>query len=159
MLESFEATETIDGLCEKLADTQFEDYDDENALLAEVGELVTEYFDSQLGGFASVSVEGKDRGKIKPVWAYGEDFRPDIAIEVGGLPTVAMEIRLANREEGVAAPVADAVGRALIYSMQYSYSIVFVLDRSDSDVRKHWLDSEVGTRLWENHRIRLIVRA
>jgi len=159
MLESFEATEIIDGLCEKLADTQFEDYDDENALLAEVGELVTEYFDSQLGGFASVSVEGKDRGKIKPVWAYGEDFRPDIAIEVGGLPTVAMEIRLANREEGVAAPVADAVGRALIYSMQYSYSIVFVLDRSDSDVRKHWLDSEVGTRLWENHRIRLIVRA
>lgn len=158
MLDSFEATEIIDGLCDKLADTQFEDYDDENALLAGVGDLVTEYFDSQLGEFASVWVEGRDRGKIKPVWAYGEDFRPDIAIEVGGLPTVAMEIRLANREEGVAAPVADAVGRALIYSMQYSYGIVFVLDQSDSDVRKHWLDSEVGTRLWDNHRIRLIVR-
>ncbi|MBM4463029.1 MAG: hypothetical protein FJ012_06780 [Chloroflexi bacterium] len=158
MLESFEATETIDGLCEKLADTQFEDYDDENDLLAEVGDLVTEYFDSQLGGFASVSVEGKDRGKIKPVWAYGADLYPDIAVEVGGLPTVAIEIRLANREDGIATPVVDAIGRTVIYSLQYSYGIVFVLDRSDSDVRKHWLDSELGTRLWDNHRIRLIVR-
>jgi hypothetical protein len=159
MLESFEATEIIDGLCEKLADTQFEDYNNEDDLLAGVGDLVTEYFDSQLGGFASVWVEGKDRGKIKPVWAYGADLYPDIAVEVGGLPTVAIEIRLANREDGVATPVVDAVGRTLIYSLQYSYSIVFVLDQSDSDVRKHWLDSEVGTRLWDNHRIRLIVRA
>lgn len=158
MLESFEATETIDGLCEKLTDTPFDDYDDENDLLAEVGDLVTEYFDSQLGGFASVSVEGKDRGKIKPVWAYGADLFPDIAVEVGGLPTLAIEVRLANREDGVATPVVDAIGRALIYSLQYSYSVVFVLDKSDSDVRKHWLDSEVGTRLWDNHRIRLIVR-
>ena len=158
MVNSFDATEVVDGLCEKLQQAQFEDYDDEDQLLQDVGELVTEYIEGQLGDFAHVWVEGRDRGRIKPVWAYGDDFSPDIAVEVGDLPAVAIDVRLGTRADGVADPIGAAVGRALIFSVQYSYVIVFVLDRSNSDARKHWFDGEIETRLWEDHRISLIVR-
>lgn len=157
MLNKLEATEVIDGLCERLQDTEFEGYDSEDELLLYVGELVTELLSAAFGDLASVWVEGRDRGKIKSVWAYGTDFSPDIAIEMGELPVVAMEVRLAKRDSDAAELVAAAVGQALVCSVQYPYVIVFILDRSDSKLHKHWFDSEIETRLWENHRISLIV--
>lgn len=158
MLNIVEATEVVEGLCEKLADMEFEGCDDENELVANVGDMVTGLMANALGELASVWVDGRDRGKIKPVWAYGTEYFPDIAIEVGEMPAVAIEIRLATREDGVASPVVEAVGRALMYSMQYSYVIVFILDRSESDLSKNWFNSEIESRLWDNHRINLVVR-
>jgi hypothetical protein len=157
MLQYFDATQLIDGLCEKLQNTEFEDYQAEGELLLYVGDLVTEYVDTELGELASVWVKDKDKGKIKSVWAYGTDFWPDIAIEVRDLPMIAFEVKLAKRDSGLAEVVTSAIGKALIYSVQYSYGIAFVLDRAESDLRRHWFDSEIETRLWEDHRIRLII--
>jgi hypothetical protein len=158
MLQSFEASETIDRLCQRLAETELGAYEDESELLLDVGEIVTEQISGELGELASVWVSGRDRTKIKPVWAFGADFSPSITVEVGDLPTVAIEVRLASREDGTADPVGVAVGRALVYSLQYSYAVAFVLDRSGSHLHKHWLDSEIESRLWDNHRISVIVR-
>ena len=158
MLQHFDATQIIDGLCEKLENAEFEDYDAKSELLPEVGDIVAEYINTELGELASVWVEGRDKGKIKSVWAFGTDLWPDITVEVRELPTVAIEVKLAKRDNGLADPVTSAIGKALIYSAQYSYVIAFVLDRTKSDVYKHWFDSEIEARLWENHRIRLIIR-
>ena len=159
MVQSFDAAGMVEGLCEKLDDTDFADCSDDDELLADIGDLITEHVDAELGELASVWVKGRDRGKVKPVWAYGADFGPDIAIEVADLPTIAIEVALADRENGTGQAVAEAIGRALVYSVQYSYAIVFVLDRASSDLHKHWFDSEIEARLWDNHRISLIVRA
>jgi len=158
MLYSFEAAETVERLCQKLTNVELETYEDREELLLEIGDLLTEQVNNELGELGSVWVKGRDRGKIKPVWAYGADFLPDIAIEVAEMPAVAIEVQLASRDSGTADPVAVALGRGLIYSIQYSYVICLVLDHSDSDVRKHWLDGEIETRLWDSHRISLIVR-
>ena len=158
MLENVAVTEVIDGLCEELQNTELEDAGDDAGLLEGVGDAVVGYIESVLGEAASVWVEGRDRGKIKPVWAFGADYAPTIAVEVAGLPTVAIEVRLATRASGPADSVGVGVGRAIMYSLQYSFVIVLVLDRSDSDLRKHWFDAEVEARLWDEHRISLIVR-
>lgn len=157
MLNSIEATQTIDGLCEKLQDTEFEGYENENQLLQDIAGVVEEYISSELGELASVWVKGRDRGKIKSVWAYGTDFAPDIAVEVGDLPAIGIEVKMATKASPVAGPVAAAIGKALICSAQYPYVIVFVLDKSSGELHKHWLDAELETRLWDSHRISLIV--
>lgn len=158
MLQHVDATQIIDGLCEKLQDTEFEGYDAEDELLLDIGDIVTEYVNTELGELASVLVEGRDKRKIKSVWAYGTDFRPDITVEVRELPTIAIEVKLAKRDNDLADSVGSAIGKALIYSVQYSYVIAFVLDRTESDLSQHWFDSEIEDRLWENHRISLVIR-
>lgn len=158
MLQHIDASQIIDGLCETLQDTEFEDYNSESDLLLDIGEIVTEYINAELGELASVWVEVRDRGKIKPVWAYGTDFWPNITVEVRDLPTIAIEVKLAKRDNGLAESVASAIGKALIYSVQYSHVVALVLDRTESDLRRHWFDSELEDRLWENHRINLVIR-
>lgn len=158
MLQHFDASQIIDGLCEKLQDTEFEDYNAEDELLLDIGDIVTEYINTELGELASVWVNARNRGKIKSVWAYGTDFWPDITIEVRELPTIAIEVKLAKRDKGLAESIVSAIGKALIYSVQYSHVIAFVLDRTESDLRQHWFDSEIEDRLWENHRISLVIR-
>jgi len=157
MLQHLDATQIIEGLCERLQDTEFEDYNSQDELLLDIGDIVKEYIHSGLGEFASVCVRGKDKGKSKSVWAYGTDFWPDITVEVRELPTIAIEVRLAKKDNGLAESVASAIGKALIYSVQYSHCIAFVLDRTESDLGKHWFDSEVEDRLWDNHRISLVI--
>ncbi len=156
-MENQDVFKIIDGLSNKLLDTQFEDYNEEEDLVAEVGELVKEFINTGLGEWASVWVNGKDKGKIRSVWAYGADFWPDITVEVRELPTIAIAVRVARRGEDLAEALVSAVGSSMIHSVQYSYSIALVLDRTDSDPRQHWFDGEIEERLWVNHRISLVV--
>ncbi|MCX5999469.1 MAG: hypothetical protein NTU41_07720 [Chloroflexi bacterium] len=156
-MNSLEATRIVDELCEKLQDTQFVDFEKEDDLLAEVADIVSAYVSENLGELAVVWVEGRDRGKIKPVWAYGTEFYPDIAIEVADVPAVAISVTLAGREGSMVDPTASAIGQAIVYSVQYPYVIAFVLDRTESDLQKHWFDGEIQTRLWDSHRVTLII--
>ena len=157
MLNSIEATQIVDGLCEKLQETDFEGCENEDQLLRDIAGMVEEYVGSELGDLASVWVRGRDRGKIKSVWAYGTDFSPDIAVEVGELPAIAIDVKMAMRASGAAGPVATAIGKALICSSQYPYVIAFILDKSSGQLHKHWFDAEIETRLWDGHRTSLIV--
>jgi len=158
MMQNQDVLKIIDGLSNKLLDTELGDYHDEEELVAEVGELVKEFIGTELGEFGAVWVRGKDKGKIISVWAYGADFWPDIAVEVRGIPTVAIMVRLAKRDDDLTEALASAVGRSMIHSVQYSYAIPFVLDRTDSDSQQHWFDGEIEERLWADHRISLVVR-
>lgn len=158
MMQNQDVLKIIDGLCSKLQEVEFEDYDEEKDLIADVGEMVREFIGAELGEFGAVWIRGKDKGKIISVWAYGADFWPDIAVEVRGLSTVAIMVRLAKRGDDLAEVLAHAVGSSVIHSVQYSYAIPFVLDRTDSDPRQHWFDSEIEERLWGDHRISLVVR-
>jgi hypothetical protein len=158
MMENQDVLKIIDGLTNKLQETQFGDYHEEEDLVAEVGELVKEFIGTELGEFGAVWIRGKDKGKIVSVWAYGAEFWPDIAVEVRGLPIVALTVMLAGRDDDLSEIVASAVGSSVIHSFQYSYAIPFVLDRTDSDPRQHWFDGEVEERLWGDHRISLVVR-
>ncbi len=158
MMQNQDVLKIIDGLSNKLLDTQFGDYHEEKDLVAEVGEVVKDFIGIELGEFGAVWIRGKDKGKIVSVWAYGADFWPDIAVEVRGLPTVAITVRLARRDDDLAGVLASAVGSSMIHSVQYSYAIPFVLDRTDSDTRQHWFDGEIEERLWADHRISLVVR-
>lgn len=148
----------IDGLCNRLQETEFGDYGEEKDLIGDVGEVVKEFIGAGLGELGAVWVRGKDKGKIVSVWAFGTDFWPDIAVEVRGVPVVAITVRRANRGEDLAAVLAHAIGSAMMHSVQYSYAIPFVLDRTDGDPRQHWFDSEVEERLWADHRLSLVVR-
>ena len=148
----------VDGLCNKLQEAELEDYGEEKDLIADVSEVVKDFISAELGEFGAVWVRGKDKGKIISVWAYGADFWPDIAVEVRGLPTVAITVRQARRDDDLAVVLAHAVGSSVIHSVQYSYAIPFVLDRTDSDPRQHWFDSEIEERLWADHRISVVVR-
>jgi hypothetical protein len=158
MMQNQDVLKIIDGLCNKLQDTEFADYDEEKDLVTDVGDFVKEFIATELGEFGAVWVRGKDKGKIISAWAYGADFWPDIAVEVRGLPTVAITVRLAKRGQDLTEALASAVGSSVIHSVQYSYAIPFVLDRTDSDPRQHWFDSEIEERLWGDHRISLVVR-
>lgn len=158
MLQHLDAAQIVDGLCEKLQDTEFEDYNAEDELLLDIGDIVTEYIHNELGELASVWVKGRDKGKSRSVWAYGTDFWPDIMVEVRELPAIAIEVKLAKRADSLAESAVSAIGKTLIYSVQYPYGIAFVLDRTESDLRQHWFDSEIEDRLWENHRISLVIR-
>jgi len=158
MMQNQDVLKIIDGLSNKLLDTELGDYHDEEELVAEVGELVKEFIGTELGELGAVWVRGKDKGKIISVWAYGADFWPDIAVEVRGIPTVAITVRLAKRDDDLTEALASAVGRSMIHSVQYSYAIPFVLDRTDSDSQQHWFDGEIEERLWADHRISLVVR-
>ena len=158
MMQNQDVLKVIDGLTTKLQETEFGDYREEEDLVAEVGELVKDFIGVELGEFGAVWIRGKDKGKIISVWAYGTEFWPDIAVEVRGLPTVALTVMLANRDDDLSDIVASAVGNAMIHSVQYSYAIPFVLDRTDSDPRQHWFDSEIEERLWADHRISVVVR-
>src|SRR5512137_2512593 len=155
MMQNQDVLKIIDGLTNKLQEAEFGDYREEEDLVAEVGELVKEFISIELGEFGAVWLQGKDKGKIISVWAYGTDFWPDIAVEVRGIPTVAITVRLAKRDDDLTEAVASAVGRSMIHSVQYSYAIPFVLDRTDSDSQQHWFDGEIEERLWADHRISL----
>jgi hypothetical protein len=158
MMQNQDVLKIIDGLTNKLQEAEFGDFDNEEDLMAEVGELVKDFIGVELGEFGAAWVRGKDKGKIISVWAYGADFWPDISVEVRGLPTVAITVRLAKRDDDLSEILAHAVGSAMIHSVQYSYAIPFVLDRTDSDPRQHWFDSEIEERLWADHHISLVVR-
>lgn len=158
MIQNQDVLNVVDGLCDKLQETEFEDYDSGKELLAGIAEVVKEFISTELGEWASVWVNGKDKGKIRSVWAYGADFWPDMTVEVRELPTIAISVRVAKRGEDLAEALASAVGNSMIHSVQYSYSIALVLDRTDSDPRQHWFDSEIEERLWTDHRISLVVR-
>ncbi len=157
-MQNQDVLKIIDALTNKLLEPEMGDYAREEDLLADVADMVRDFISAQLGEFGAVWVRGQDKGKIVSVWAWGTQFWPDIAVEVRGLPTVAITVRLAKRDDDLAEVLAQAVGSALVHSVQYSYAIPFVLDRADSDPRQHWCDSEIGDRLWDDHRISLVVR-
>jgi len=157
-MQNQDVLKMVDGLCNKLQEAELEDYGEEKDLIADVSEVVKDFISAELGEFGAVWVRGKDKGKIISVWAYGADFWPDIAVEVRGIPTVAITVRQANRDDGLAVVLAHAIGSSVVHSVQYSYAIPFVLDRTDSDPRQHWFDSEIEERLWADHRISLVVR-
>ena len=157
-MQNQDVLKMVDGLCNKLQEAELEDYGEEKDLIADVSEVVKDFISAELGEYGAVWVRGKDKGKIISVWAYGADFWPDIAVEVRGIPTVAITVRQANRDDGLAVVLAHAIGSSVVHSVQYSYAIPFVLDRTDSDPRQHWFDSEIEERLWADHRISVVVR-
>jgi hypothetical protein len=158
MLQQFDANQIIDELCERLQDIEFEDYNEEAELLLDINDVITEYINNTLREMASIWVEGRDKRKSKSIWAFGTDFCPAITVEVREMPTIAIEVKLAKRDGILADSVGAAIGQALLYSVQYAYVIAFVLDRTKSDLYKHWFDSEIEARLWDKHSIRLIIR-
>ena len=157
-MQNQDVLKVIDGLCNKLQEAELGDYHDEKDLIADVSEVVKDFIGAELGEFGAVWVRGKDKGKIISVWAYGADFWPDIAVEVRGIPTVAITVRQANRDDDLAVVLAHAIGSAVVHSVQYSYAILLVLDRTGSDPRQHWFDSEIEERLWADNRVSVVVR-
>src|SRR5512137_3038320 len=110
MMQNQDVLKIIDGLTNKLQEAEFGDYREEEDLVAEVGELVKDFIGVELGEFGAVWVQGQDKGKIISVWAYGTDFWPDIAVEVRGIPTVAITVRQAKRDDDLAVVLAHAIG-------------------------------------------------
>ncbi len=157
MMQNQDVLKIIDALSSRLLEAEMGEYKEEEALLSDVAEIVRDFVNAELGEFGAVWVRGEDKGKIVSVWAYGTDFWPDIAVEVRELPSIAITVRLAGREDSLADVLAHAVGCALVHSVQYSYAIPFVLDRTDGDPRQHWFDSEIEDRLWQDHRVSLVV--
>ncbi len=156
-MQNRDALKIIDALSSRLLESEMGEYAEEEALLADVGEIVKDFIQTELGELAAVWVRGQDKGKIVSVWACGTDFWPDIAVEVRGLPSVAITVRLAGKDDSLADVLAHAVGSAMVHSVQYSYAIPFILDQTGSDRRQHWFDSEIQERLWDGHRVSLVV--
>ena len=157
MIHDQDVRKVIDALTGKLLDSMLGDYTEERSLVADVAYLVKDIISTELGEFGAVRVRGEGKGRIASVWAWGAEFWPDIAVEVRGLPTVAITVRLAGKDDDLSEMLARAVGSAIVHSVQYSYAIPFVLDQAASDSRQHWFDSEIDERLWTGHRVSLVV--
>lgn len=157
MIQNQDVLKIVDALSSRLLESEMGEYTEEEALLADVGEIVREFINTELGELGAVWVRGQDKGQIVSVWACGADFWPDIAVDVRGLPSVAITVRLAGRDDSLADVLAHAVGSAIVHSVQYSCAIPFVLDQTESDPRQHWFDSEIQERLWDGHRVSLVI--
>lgn len=158
MLNIIDSSELIDGLCENLRNSEFEESEDEGDLKLQVADLVSAYIEPALGEFASIGVEGRDRGKVRPVWAFGAEVFPDISVDVRSMPAVAVQVCMVEEGFPLTDALSAAIGRAVLCSAHYPYGIIFILDDGRSDLKKHWSDGELDARLWDNHRVSLIIR-
>lgn len=155
-------TEFVDGLASELMASPFKPrYKSEESLRHDVAKVVRKFISLKLdplGVSYNLWEDGVDLNKIEPVFAFGIDFRPDLVIEVGEFPTVAIESRFIKKGESSALKISSAIGLAMIYSRLYPSVIAFVLDRGEREEYKHWLDREFKMELWTRYKIKLIIQ-
>ena len=155
-------TEFVDGLASELMASSFKPhYESGESLRHDVDQVVRKFISSKLGP-SGISYNLWEQGvapdKIEPVFVFGADFRPDMVIEVGEFPTVAIELRFIKEGERSALEISSAIGQAMIYSRLYPSVVAFVLDRGEREEYKHWLDHEFKMELWAKHKIKLIIQ-
>ena len=84
-------------------------------------------------------------GRPKPhVALFGTTFWPDIAVSRAGENIAAVEAKYIREKESPTAPIAETIGQALIYSLQYPRVVAFILREVTVDA-----ESEPEARLRE----------
>jgi hypothetical protein len=116
---------------------------------------------------ARIAVAGRDESQVRATSFMGARFAPDLIVEAGGGP-VAVTITLLR---GDASPITQALAGALVLSSRFAAVVAFILDRrlakrnpfddpTDTPEQRALSDAErtLIERLWERHRIRVVVR-
>ncbi|MBI4232969.1 MAG: hypothetical protein HY686_00835 [Chloroflexi bacterium] len=93
---------------------------------------------------------------ITPTPAFGHEFVPDLVIDVGGLPTVAIHLNLVGRYPKPSQQVAAALGVALLHAHQYPAALVYFHAPGGKVSPRGLLDREIVLELWSSHKIRLV---
>jgi len=145
-MQNQDVLKIIDGLCNKLQEAEFEGHGEEKDLIADVGEVVKSssarsWVNSAPSGFAEKTKARSSRcGPMGGFW-------PDIAVEVRGLPTVAITVRQARRDDDLAV-VLPTHCSSVIHSVQYSYAIPLFSTGRTAIRGSIGFDSEIEERLW-----------
>ena len=152
MLSEVEKLKLFEGLCDELRSKSFDhSYSYESELKEHVVEVVRNYMKPYQG---EVGVY-EDKYLIEKVNAFGREQCPDISIEVGGQTFAAIELKLLRHYWGM----ARGIGQSIIDSARYKYVTIFAIDKREFEAQKHEFDEEIESSLWDNYRIRLIIRA
>jgi hypothetical protein len=122
----------------------------------------------QVGDRASITVAGKDEGRLRPVSFMGARFATDLVVEAAGGERVAVTLTLFR---GDGAPVAHVLANALVLAGRYTAVVAFVLDRrlgkrhpfadpDEAPEARGLSEAERGflEQLWEQHRVHVQVR-
>lgn len=100
-----------------------------------------------------------ERGEwLEPAFVFGTEFTPDIVVDVGDSPTLALHTLPIRQGQAIGSRVASAIGEAVVYSHLYP-AVLVLIQRTGEDVEyKHLQDREIMTDLWRSHKIRLLLR-
>lgn len=150
-------TEFVEGLCQRLEQALSPSkprYKDEGKLKGDMLKVVRKFVREKL---SPLNISCKVRKEAEPISLLGTDFCPVAAIEVGKLPTVALDLKLVREGESSATKISSTIGQAMIYSRQYPAVIAFIVDQGLAEEHKHWWDREFKTELWARHKIKLVI--
>lgn len=95
---------------------------------------------------------------IQPVYVFGADFIPDLAVDVQERPTVALRVNLIRESRDTLTTIATAIGEAIVFSCLYPSVVAFVYSTGAPVEYKHLLDRQIAMDLWRDHKIRLVLR-
>lgn len=107
---------------------------------------------AQLETIASVGGTGKPNLKL-----LGTSFWPDIVVTEGTEGRVAIEVKLIRARQSPSKALAEAIGQAVIYSVQYPRVFVFAAHCGRDDRRYHDEDVRLRRRLLDLN-IELVIR-
>lgn len=96
-------------------------------------------------------------GHPKPrVPLLGTTFWPDLVVSRDGAPIAAVEAKYIRKGESSTSPIAETIGQALIYTLQYPRAVAFILQEGTADGES---DPEVRLReLLARCRVDLVLR-
>lgn len=150
-------TEFVEGLCQHLEQTLSPSkprYSDERKLRGDVLKVARGFLQEKL---TPLKVSGKVWKEAEPISLLGTDFCPKAAIEVGHLPTVALDLELVREGENPALKISSAIGQAVIYSRRYPAVIAFIVVQGLKEDHKQWWDQEFKMELWARYKIKLVL--
>lgn len=132
------------------------EYPDENAFREDIQATVQTYLEkNELGKGARLLTPTRDVEAVPPASIFGADFYPDLVLEQGGEPLVAIIVKLVRANP---AGLIQAAGRALVFSHRYPWVLSLVLDRGKRRREKRELDHEFRADMWHNRRVRFLFR-
>lgn len=90
---------------------------------------------------------------MQPVTLFGAEFIPDLVIQVGGQPTVALRVELVGRSTDATVKLSEALGHALVYSLVYPAVILVLYQKGRRLDHGHLFDREIRLDLWRRHKV------
>lgn len=156
--------EMVDELSRKLMLTRFQDtHINQTRLMDNVTIACKEYLEQRLIPLGVSHKIWKDVAEpytegIRPVFVFGNTFVPDLVIDVADKPTLALSVRYIGAGAKTSYNLAAAIGEALVCSHQYPAVIVFLYQSKKGGDYMHLLDREIMMSLWQEHKVKLVLR-
>ena len=154
----------VEALSRKLTLTRFRGQRvDHETLVSTIAQASQEYLEENIGsqGISYTiwrEVAGAFNEGVQPVYVFGNTFVPDLVVDVAQKPTLAYCIKHVAPGPMSSHHIGAAVGESIMFSHRYPAVVAFLyLSDAERDYM-HLLDREIAMSLWQDHKVRLILR-